>query len=43
MKQIRGSQEEMVEVVKGILEGVATWEEALKKFGESKGQELDEE
>lgn len=43
MKQIRGGQEEVVDVVKGILEGAATWEEALKKFGESKGQELDEE
>lgn len=43
MKQIRGSQEEIVEVVKGILDGAATWEEALGRFGESKGQELDEE
>lgn len=42
-KQIRGSQEEVVEVVKGILEGTTTWEDALGKFGESKGQELDEE
>lgn len=43
MKQIRGSQSDMVRVVKGILDGSATWEEALNEFKDSVGQEVEEE
>ncbi|KAI5840467.1 hypothetical protein DFP73DRAFT_517309 [Morchella snyderi] len=42
MKQIRASQEQVIEVVKNILEDNGTWEEALEKYGEFQGQELDE-
>lgn len=41
MKQIRGEQDKIIQVVKGILEGTGTWEEALAEFGEFQGQELD--
>ena len=42
MKQIRAAQEEVIEVVDGILKGGMTFEEALEKYGEFQGQELDE-
>ena len=41
MKQIRGTQDEVIEVVRGILGGHNTFDDALAKFGEFQGQELD--
>ena len=42
MKQIRGTQDEVIKVVKGILKGRSTFDDALAEFGEFQGQELDE-
>ena len=42
MKQIRVTQDEVFEIVSGILEGDSTFDDALAKFGEFQGQELDE-
>jgi len=42
MKQIRGTQDEVIKVVKGILKGRSTFDDALAKFGEFQGQEFDE-
>ena len=42
MKQIRVTQEEIIKVVKRILKGRSTFDDALAKFGEFQGQELDE-
>jgi len=42
MKQIRGTPDEVIEIVRGILDGQSTFDDALAKFGEFQGQELDE-
>ena len=42
MKQIRVTQDEVFEIVSGILEGDSTFDDALAKFREFQGQELDE-
>ena len=42
MKQIRVTQDEVIEVVKGILKERSTFDDALAKFGEFQGQEFDE-
>ncbi|CUS08852.1 unnamed protein product [Tuber aestivum] len=42
MKQIRGAQDEVIEVVRGILDGDTTFGDAVTRFGEFQGQELDE-
>jgi len=42
MKQVRGTQDEVIETVSQILDGDITFDDALAKFGEFQGQELDE-
>lgn len=41
MKQIRGTQDEVIEIVRRILDGDSTFDDALAKFGEFQGQELE--
>jgi len=41
MKQVRGSETEIVEVIKAIVDGRETWEKAVERMGEFQGQDLD--
>lgn len=41
MKQVRSSVEEIVEVVKNIIEGKESWQQVLERLGEFQGQELE--
>ena len=40
MKQIRATQDEVIEIVRGILDGQSTFDDALAKFGEFQGRNL---